>query len=309
MAILNKFEKKKKKNKRRWPYIIIFTIGFLVFLYPVVSRTYYRVSANEEVANFDVEKAKLTDEEVKRRLDLAHAFNESLNNNISDDPYVEKKHEEGRAEYARMLEIHEKIGHIQIPTIDLDIPIYAGTTEEVLQKGAGHLEGTSLPVGGNSTHTVITAHSGLPTARLFTDLKNLKKGDRFYIHNLGEILAYQVDQIKVIEPSNFEDLLVVEGHDYATLLTCTPIMINTHRLIVRGHRVPYDAAIDKKIISENRKEFSNKYIFFGLLALILIMLYGIFHYRKIERKARNAIKELKKKTQIEENFFKKNRED
>ena len=138
-----------------------------------------------------------------------------------------------------MLEVREMIGHIEIPKIGQDLPVYAGTSEEVLQKGVGHLEGTSLPVGGNSTHSVLTAHSGLPEATLFTELRKLEIGDKFYIHNIKEILAYQVDQIKVVEPTDFNDLLIDPGHDYVTLLTCTPLMINTHRLLVRGHRVEY----------------------------------------------------------------------
>ncbi|MTV94250.1 class C sortase, partial [Streptococcus pneumoniae] len=101
--------------------------------------------------------------------------------------------------------------------IDVDLPVYAGTAEEVLQQGAGHLEGTSLPIGGNSTHAVITAHTGLPTAKMFTDLTKLKVGDKFYVHNIKEVMAYQVDQVKVIEPTNFDDLLIVPGHDYVTL--------------------------------------------------------------------------------------------
>lgn len=283
---------KKKRKKRQWPFVILFTIGFLVLLYPQVSRIYYRVDSSQQVATFDAEKAKLTSDEVKRRIELAKAFNSSLVNTNLEDPYSEDQKNQGRAEYARMLEIHEQIGHIQIPTIDVDIPIYAGTAEEVLQKGAGHLEGTSLPVGGNSTHTVITAHSGLPTAKLFTDLRKVKEGDRFYVHNLGEILAYQVDQIKVIEPSNFEDLLISEGHDYATLLTCTPIMINTHRLIVRGHRVPYDPAIDNKLIAENQTAFMYKYLFFGLGIYILIMIYLTLHYRKRVKKYTREINKI-----------------
>ena len=289
---------KKKGKKRQLPYIIIFIIGFSVFLYPQISRLYYRVEATQQVASFDAEKSKLTSDEVKRRIDLAHAFNESLVNVVAEDPYAEERQNAGRAEYARMLEIHEQIGHIQIPVINTDIPIYAGTAEEVLQKGAGHLEGTSLPVGGNNTHTVITAHSGLPTAKLFSDLHKVEIGDRFYIHNLGEILAYQVDQIKVIDPSDFSDLLVEDGHDYATLLTCTPIMINTHRLIVRGHRVPYDETADSIIIAENQKAFIYRYAFFAVLVLMVLMIIMIFRYRRLSKKMSKDIKELREEIKV-----------
>ena len=269
-----------KKKKSNWFFKLIFVLGFLILMYPQVSRLYYRVQSTQEVAAFEEGKAALSDEEIKKRMALARDFNDSLVNQNMEDPYSKARHERGRAAYARMLEIHEQIGHIQIPTIDLDIPIRAGTSEEVLQTSAGHLEGTSLPIGGNSTHTVITAHSGLPTAKLFTDIKDMKKGDRFYIHNIAETLAYEVDQIKVIEPSNFKDLVVVSGHDYATLLTCTPIGINTHRLLVRGHRVPYDKAVDDQFVADNRKDLLYKYAFIAVVLLILLLAYGSWKYQK-----------------------------
>ena len=269
-----------KKKQSNWFFKLVFVLGFLILMYPQVSRLYYRVQSTQEVAAFEEGKAALSDEEIKKRMALARDFNDSLVNQNMEDPYSKARHERGRAEYARMLEVHEQIGHIQIPTIDLDIPIRAGTSEEVLQTSAGHLEGTSLPIGGNSTHTVITAHSGLPTAKLFTDIRDLKKGDRFYIHNIAETLAYEVDQIKVIEPSNFEDLLIVPGHDYATLLTCTPIGINTHRLLVRGHRVPYDKAVDDQFVADNRKDLLYKYAFIAVVLLILLLAYGSWKYQK-----------------------------
>lgn len=269
-----------KKKQSNWFFKLVFVLGFLILMYPQVSRLYYRVQSTQEVAAFEEGKAALSDEEIKKRMALARDFNDSLVNQNMEDPYSKARHDRGRAEYARMLEVHEQIGHIQIPTIDLDIPIRAGTSEEVLQTSAGHLEGTSLPIGGNSTHTVITAHSGLPTAKLFTDIKDLKKGDRFYIHNIAETLAYEVDQIKVIEPSNFEDLLIVPGHDYATLLTCTPIGINTHRLLVRGHRVPYDKAVDDQFVADNRKDLLYKYAFIAVVLLILLLAYGSWKYQK-----------------------------
>lgn len=269
-----------KKKKSNWFFKLIFVLGFLILMYPQVSRLYYRVQSTQEVSAFEAGKAALSDEEIKKRMALARDFNDSLVNQNMEDPYSKARHDRGRAEYARMLEVHEQMGHIQIPTIDLDIPIRAGTSEEVLQTSAGHLEGTSLPIGGNSTHTVITAHSGLPTAKLFTDIKDMKKGDRFYIHNIAETLAYEVDQIKVIEPSNFKDLLIVPGHDYATLLTCTPIGINTHRLLVRGHRVPYDKAVDDQFVADNRKDLLYKYAFIAVVLLILLLAYGSWKYQK-----------------------------
>ena len=278
----NTNKKTRKRRKKQWPFLVVFILGLLVMSYPLVSRFYYRIESTQQVEYFDDEKKKLTEAEVRKRIELAHAFNKSLNNVISTDPYVKKRMEAGRQEYARMLEINELIGHVEIPKIDTDIPIYAGTVEDVLQKGAGHLEGTSLPVGGSSTHTVITAHSGLPTAKLFTDLSKLRVGDKFFIHNLSQVLAYEVDQIKTVEPSNFSDLLITPHKDYATLLTCTPIMINTHRLLVRGHRVTYNPHEFDSLNKKNKKIFWLKTIGFVLLLLLIIR----WIYRKIRKKSK-----------------------
>lgn len=280
----NTNKKTRKRRKKQWPFLVVFILGLLVMSYPLVSRFYYRIESTQQVEYFDDEKKKLTEAEVRKRIELAHAFNKSLNNVISTDPYVKKRMEAGRQEYARMLEINELIGHVEIPKIDTDIPIYAGTVEDVLQKGAGHLEGTSLPVGGSSTHTVITAHSGLPTAKLFTDLSKLRVGDKFFIHNLSQVLAYEVDQIRTVEPSNFSDLLIIPHKDYATLLTCTPIMINTHRLLVRGHRVAYKPHEFDSLNKKNKKIFWLKTIGFVLLLLLIIR----WIYRKIRRKSKKG---------------------
>lgn len=300
MAKKEKISKKQNKKKSRWIFRLLFLLGFLVMLYPLVSRFYYRIESNDRVSDFKSGAEELDTEEIDRRMNLARAFNESLSGKIASDPYSRKEQEEGRKEYARMLEIKEMIGTVNIPKINQDLPIYAGTSEEVLQKGVGHLEGTSLPIGGNSTHTVLTAHAGLPEATLFTHLNQLEIGDKFYIENIEGIIAYQVDQIKVIEPSNFEDLMISPGHDYATLLTCTPIMINTHRLIVRGHRVPYVPAVDEELIRENRNNWIFRLLFFASLILILILVVLIFKLRRDNKKYFRRISDLSKRTFIKE---------
>lgn len=283
--------KKKSKKKSNWPFILVFLLGFGILMYPIITRLYYRVESKNVISTFDSEKEKLSKEEVKRRMELARAYNSTLHNEVTKDPYSDEKKKEGKAEYARMIEIHEYIGHVQIPAIDVDVPIYAGTDEEVLQKGAGHLEGTSLPIGGINTHTVITAHSGLPTATLFTNLSKLQIGDKFYIHNFAETLAYQIDQIKVVEPSTFDDLLISEGKDYATLLTCTPYMINTHRLLVRGHRVEYDKDLVDKELLEGKKNIWYMYLFYFILFLLVILIISTLYY---VRKRKKISKKLEK---------------
>lgn len=287
-----KAARKKKRRASTFLLVAIFLMGLLVLMYPIISRLYYNVESSYEIDDFDNEAAKLDDTEVKRRINLARAFNDSLVNHIDKDPYTDEQKAAGRKEYARMLEINERMGHVEIPKINVDIPMYAGTDEEVLQKGVGHLEGTSLPVGGIDTHTVLTAHCGLPTAKLFTDLEKLKEGDVFYVHNLAETLAYKVVQIKVVNPDEFDDLLVVKGHDYATLLTCTPYMINTHRLLVRGERIPYDAVADIVTARENRDIFKYKNRFFIALGVIAFLLLLILTTRHKKKRYMRAIKKL-----------------
>ncbi|WP_311486440.1 class C sortase [uncultured Anaerococcus sp.] len=286
--------KKVNKKKSRWVFRLIFLLGFLVMVYPLISRFYYRIESNEQVETFSTGAKKLDTKEIDRRINLAKAFNDSLSGKIASDPYTRKQQEEGRKEYARMLEVEEMIGTVDIPKINQKLPIYAGTSEDILQKGVGHLEGTSLPIGGNSSHTVLTAHSGLPEATLFTHLNQLEIGDKFYIENIEGIIAYQVDQIKVIEPSNFEDLMISPGHDYATLLTCTPIMINTHRLIVRGHRVPYVPAVDEELIRESRNNWIFRTLFFAALGLIILLIILILKLRRDNKEYFKKISEFTK---------------
>ena len=276
-----------KKIKHNFVFILIFLLGFGVMMYPVISRLYYRVDSTNQVKEFDKAVKGLSKEELDKRLALAKGYNDSLNNVVSKDPYDKKNQEEGRKAYARMLEVKEKIGHVEIPKINQDLPIYAGTSEEVLQKGVGHLEGTSLPVGGKGTHTVLTAHRGLPTAKLFTDLNKMKKGDVFYIHNIKEVLAYKVLDIFVVEPSDFDKVLVVEGKDYCTLLTCTPYMINSHRLLVRAERTEYNpAAVEKDLVSQ----VTGKYKIYLIISLIIIAILLWYYIRQRRRKKNNEIK-------------------
>ncbi|MGF0095312.1 class C sortase [Peptoniphilus sp. SGI.035] len=281
-------KKKKKSNKL---FIFIFILGLGILSYPMISNWYYRIEANNQVADFKEARDLLSQEEIDRRLRLAKIYNDDLGNVVPKDPYSEEEKHRAIENYAKMLELRTKIGTIEIPSIDVDLPIYAGTNEEILQKGCGHLEGTSLPIGGESTHTVITAHSGLPSARLFTDLEKIKLGDKFYINNIGGVLAYEVDHIDVIDPSDFSQLIVVPGKDYATLLTCTPIMINTHRLIVRGHRIPYVPEKDEKIREDKGGNLGID------KRLIILLIFAIIILARFIQSKRN--KKLAKKREAE----------
>lgn len=262
---------------------LLFLFGLLLTIYPLVSQLYYRYDSNREIQSFYDQAQQIPSEEILQRLENARAYNQTLEPSKMQDPYTEEE-KAGVAEYARMLEVREKIGFVEIPKIEERIPVYAGTSEDVLQRGAGHLEGSSLPVGGESTHTVITAHRGLPSASLFTNLNHLKVGDQFYIHNIAETLAYEVDQILVVEPSDFEPVLVQTGKDYATLLTCTPYMVNSHRLLVRGHRVPYEL----KSADKQRPVFFLDTLIVTYLGIFLIMVlfFGILYIRSRKRRQR-----------------------
>lgn len=287
-------KKKKKSNKL---FIFIFILGLAIMTYPMISNWYYRIESNNQVADYKEARDLLSDEEIQRRIRLAKIYNDNLGNVTPKDPYSEEEKHKAIENYAQMLELRTKIGVINIPSIDVELPIYAGTNEEILQKGAGHLEGTSLPIGGESTHTVITAHSGLPTARLFTDLEKVKMGEKFYIDNIGGTLAYQVDHIDVIDPSDFQQLLVVPGKDYATLLTCTPIMINTHRLIVRGHRVPYVPEVDEKVKEDKGKNLGIDKRLIILLIFAIIILGRYFLSKRKKKLAKK--RELERAKNIE----------
>lgn len=286
-----------KKTRSRLVFMAIFTLGLLIFSYPLISQKYYEIKAEDEVITFVKAAKELPPEDLDKRMALAEAYNRTLDPTRLADPYTDME-KAGRAEYARMLEVEEMIGHIQIPKIKIDIPIRAGSSEDVLQKGAGHLEGTSLPIGGNSTHTVITAHRGLPNAKLFRNLDQLAYGDVFYITNIKETIAYKVDKIQVVEPSDFEPVLVVENKDYATLLTCTPYMINSHRLLVRGERIPYQEAIDDGVANMPRARVDFFRMVLVAIPIIIILILTLFREKKKTDNLSKELREIEERNQI-----------
>ena len=272
----------KEKFKKNWKIILLFITGFLIASYPIISNWYYTVENNNQIVDFKEAVDEMSQAEIDERIDLARAYNETLDPSKLADPYTDRE-KKGVENYARMLEAREKIGYLDVPKINQQIPVYAGTSEDVLQKACGHLEGTSLPIGGKSTHSVITAHRGLPQVKLFRDLDKMEVGDVFYYTNVKETLAYQVDQILVIEPWNFDPVLVVEGKDYMTLLTCTPYMINSHRLLVRGHRIPY--VPEEKEEAEDKAKFNYKDLIVpGFVILLLIVILLIYLRRRRRRR-------------------------
>lgn len=285
----------KKISLKKLLPVIVFIFGFLIAIYPIISQKYYSISSSKVIQDYIRSVEQMESKEIERKLKLAHDYNKTLDPSRLADPFSDDE-KKARAEYARMLEVQEKIGYVEIPKIDQELPIYAGTSEDVLKKGVGHLEGTSLPVGGKSTHSVITAHRGLPEARLFTDLDKMEKNDVFYIHVLDRVMAYEVDQILVVEPSDFDPVLVVEGKDYATLLTCTPYSINSHRLLVRGHRIDYTAPIKEKKLNIIERNDYYKYYLMASVLIILILIYFIQkHIRSLKNlKSKNKGKKDEK---------------
>lgn len=232
--------------KRFLPIIaiaLIFIIGLGVLCYPLISSVVNNIGIREE-AEVQREKFETMDpEDVKALFAEAEAYNKSLLNTvILTDPFDEEAYEKIGAHYEETFNTGENglIGFIDIPKINVYLPIYHGTSTEVLERGAGHLDNTAFPIGGANTHSVISAHTAFPTETFFDYLTDMEEGDEFYIHVLNRILKYRVDQIKVVLPEDVSDLYVEEGKDLVTLLTCTPYAVSSHRLLVRGSRVPDD---------------------------------------------------------------------
>lgn len=244
--------------------VLIFLAGIGVLSYPLVSSVINNYVSRSSVEEYTKKVAQLPDQKTGELIEEAKKYNNSLSNNlILTDPFDQEAFQKIGADYQKVLNINDDglIGYIDIPKINVYLPIYHGTDSKVLAKGAGHLQNTSLPVGGESTHSVISAHSAYPCETFFDYLTDMQVGDEFYIHILDRTLKYQVDQIEVILPEEVNSLRIVKGEDLVTLLTCTPYSVNTHRLLVRGKRVEYD---DTKYAETgvSLASFDNGYIFF-----------------------------------------------
>lgn len=223
----------------------MFATGVGIAAYPIVSNMLYERNATQVVESYDDTVKEMDQEEIDAAKEAVRKYNEQLQSAIVQDENGEGQ--QAGDSYVDMTGVGESIGYITIPKIDLELPIYEGSSAEVLQKGIGHMEQSSYPIGGEGTHSVLTGHRGLPDAELFTHLDEMEEGDCFYLHVLDEILAYRVDQIKVVEPNETGDLDIIAGEDYCTLVTCTPYSINTHRLLVRGVRTEYNGELESDV--------------------------------------------------------------
>lgn len=215
--------------------ILILIAGLSLLIYPSFSDYWNSFTQSKVIVDYTQQIKNLDTEKYDQLLAKARSYNEKLIGRRN--PYLLS--EEQKKEYEELLDITGVgiMGYIEIPAISVTIPIYHGTSDAVLQIAVGHLDWTSLPVGGESTHCVLSGHRGLPSAKLFTDLDKLVVGDVFVLRVLDEVLTYEVDQILIVEPDETDELLIEEGKDYCTLVTCTPYGINTHRILLRGHRI------------------------------------------------------------------------
>lgn len=274
--------------------------GLCIMFYPLFTQIYYDIESQMNSDQFaDDVKETYVPNQIKENLKLAQTYNEALAPNLSwSDPYTDEERSEGVRSYAKMLEVQEKIGVVHIPSISLSLPIYAGTNERILQKGVGHLEGTSLPIGGKNTHSVLTAHRGLPQARLFTDLDKLKLKDIFSVATINGNVFYEVDQILTITPTETDTVKIEPDKDYVTLLTCTPYMINSHRLLVRGKRITDFSSDQLNRLQENKEQvffyYIKAYAFYLFLLFIMLLIVGyIWHKNFSHKKTRKTYNSLK----------------
>ena len=271
--------------------ILVFLAGISLLAYPAVSNLLYEKEQEELMEHYDsIVGENLTADEQAAELQECREYNRGLLQGgvLLTDPFDMSQLDPSAMPYAGLLNVDQEGGmaYLRIPAIDVELMIYHGTEEEVLQKGVGHLQGSSLPVGGTGTHCVLSAHTGLNDKKLFTDLDQLENGDIFYIHVLGEILAYQVDQIRVVLPEETEDLKINAQEDYVTLVTCTPYGINTHRLLVRGTRVPYEEEREQSDGTLRKGSWLEQYRLaaFAGLAVVLAAAAGGFLWRRVRKK-------------------------
>lgn len=271
--------------------ILIVIAGFLLLAYPFLSNYLFEKSAGSTVESYQ-EKTDMMDQKIKEKvLDEARGYNENLLRSSIQltDPFKTKKINGETVFYNNILNVDrsEIMGYVKIPCISVDLPIYHGTSAEVLERGIGHLAASSFPIGGESTHAVLTGHTGLSSAKLFTDLTEMKKGDLFFIHVLDKKLAYRVERITVVKPDDTRNLQIIDGEDHVTLLTCTPYGVNDHRLLVRGKRTRYHEKEEQTKERPHHSQWMEVYkqaILIGLLIVFSLVgsrkMYGRIKGRK-----------------------------
>ena len=269
------------KNKiTTWILVLALLAGLSLLLYPTVSDYWNSLHASQAVATYTEDVKSIDKTQYDELLAAAHSYNESLHTRTNDFYLTDEQ----QAAYDTLLNIGQTgiMGYIEIPLLRCELPFYHGTDEGVLAKAVGHIEGSSLPVGGNGTHCVLSGHRGLPSAKLFTDLDRLKEGDVFLLHVLEETLTYEVDQILIVEPDDISALAVDENKDYCTLVTCTPYGVNSHRLLVRGHRIPNQEGLI--VVSADAEQYDPRLIAPLVAMPFLVVLFLVLLFKKPRRK-------------------------
>lgn len=279
---------------------LLFLIGFGVLTYPTIANQWNTYRQSKLISNYETVVEDMTKEDFTAEWEKAKAFNDKIeSNNLYADVFGEADGELQSTEYWDILNVAGDgvMGYLSIPKINVKLAIYHGTGETVLQTGVGHLNGTKLPMGGESTHSVLAAHRGLPSARLFTDIDQMMRGDVFYIHVLDEVLAYQVDAIyDMVDKDDMdtlsEALQIEEGKDQVTLFTCTPYGVNTHRLLVRGTRIPYNGEEEIQVSAPEAmlQSVQNYYMFYLILGLALTLLIILFMRWRFQSKRNRETK-------------------
>lgn len=274
-----------KKHGTTIILIIIFFIGLSLLLYPYFSDWWNSLHQSRAVANYVEQVANIDDARYEE------FWNEALNYNgsLSEYPNNHILSEEQKGYYEQLLNISGNgiMGYIEIPKINVSLPLYHGTSEAVLQIAIGHIDWTSLPVGGESSHCVVSGHRGLPSARLFTDLDQMEVGDTFLIYVLDEVLTYEVDQIRIVEPQETDDLMIVEGEDLCTLVTCTPYGINSHRMLVRGHRTETVEEAEVRRVTADALQIEPLTVAPLVAAPILLILFVVLLIPRPKKRRRN----------------------
>ena len=279
---------------RKHKTVIFLTLGFLVgiciLLYPTLSDYWNSKTQSRAVTNYESVLENLDEDVYKSIFENAYAYNKALYE--TNYPLIDYKNVPGYYETLSVTD-NDMIGYLKIDCIGVELPIYHGTSDAVLNKGVGHLEGSSLPVGGENTHCIMSAHRGLPSSKLFTDLDRVELGDTFQIVVLDQVLTYQVDFIKIIEPNDVSNMQIIEGGDYCTLFTCTPYGINTHRLVVRGIRI--ETIKEKPIIYVSNEAFRIEPLLVtpavAAPMLLVLLIHLLVKYRAPQENTKNTKKE------------------
>ena len=282
-----------RKNARKYlGLILLFLVGLSILLYPTVSNMWNQYRDSLLISKYDSTVSSDTESDQTAEMwKAAEEYNKQIKQESVPDAFSVR---DGQTDpvYESLLNLNGDgmMGYVEVPVIGQSIPIYHYTTEESLEKGAGHLFGSSLPVGGESTHCIISAHRELPSAKIFTDLDQMKNGDIFLIHVLGKTLAYKVDQIKTVLPEESSELDIIEGENHVTLVTCTPYGVNTHRLLIRGIRTEYvePEETEETPIQQIAKVDPVKIMIIGLVAMVIMIIIVYIVIRRKNRKTEES---------------------